>query len=264
VGGNYGIQVKSVDTSGNVGANTQWRNFTVTLPGSDTTGPTTALTAPTNGQSLPFGSVNVSGTSSDATGVASVRVSIQNTTTSQWWNGSGWAAATTFVNAALDTPGGTSTGYTYTFAPGVDGHFAVQVRGVDTLANLGNTVGPRPFTIQPVYVDTTAPTTTVTAPSNNATVVAPVVLTGSATDDVGVTVVRVTIQDTVSKLWWNGTGWGAFTFVTATLDTPGGTSTAWSYSFIPPAIGKYGFQARGLDAVGNLGVNTVWRVFTIA
>ena len=183
---------------------------------------------------------------------------------SQWWNGSGWVPATTFVNATLDTPGGTSTGYTYTFSPGVQGNYAVQVRGVDSIGNLGNTIGPRAFTIQPVFVDTTAPTTTVSAPLNNSTVAAPVVMSGSATDDVGVTVVRVSIQDTVSKLWWNGSAWGAFTFVTATLDNPGGTSTGWSYSFSPPATGKFGFQARALDAAANLGANTVWRVFTIS
>ena len=111
----------------------------------------------------------MSGTSADATAVASVRVSIQNTATSQWWNGSGWVPATTFVNATLDTPGGTETGYTYTFNPGVEGSYAVQVRGVDSLDNLGTTVGPRPFSIQPVFVDTMAPTTTVTAPLNNST-----------------------------------------------------------------------------------------------
>ena len=264
VAGNYGIQVKAVDSSGNVGANTQWRNFNISLPGSDTTGPSIALTTPTSGQSLPFGPVNVSGTSSDASGVSSIRVSIQNTTTLQWWNGSGWVAASTFVNATLDTPGGTSTGYAYTFNPGVQGSYAVQVRGVDTLANLGTTVGPRPFTILPVFVDTTAPTATVTAPLNNATVATPVILTGTAADDVGVTVVRVSIQDTVTKLWWNGSAWGAFTFVTATLDAPGSTSTGWTYSFSPPTTGKIGFQARGVDAAANLGANTVWRTFTIA
>jgi trimeric autotransporter adhesin len=263
VAGNYGIQVKSVDTSGNVGVNTAWRNFNVTIPGSDTTGPTIALTTPTSGQSLPFGSVNVSGTSSDATGVASIRVSIQNSTTLQWWNGSGWVAATTFVNASLDTPGGTSTAYSYTFSPGVEGSYAVQVRGVDTIGNLGTTIGPRPFTIRPVFVDTTAPTTTVTAPLNLSTNPAPVVMTGTATDDIGVTVVRVSIKNAANQ-WWNGSTWGAFTFVTAVLDNPGGTSTGWTYTFIPPPATGYGFQARALDAAANLGANTVWRTFAVS
>jgi DNA-binding beta-propeller fold protein YncE len=260
VAGNFGIQVKAVDSSGNVGANTAWRNFTITMPGSDTTGPTIVLTTPTSGQASPFGPVSVTGTSSDATAVASVRVSIQNTATSQWWNGSAWVAATTFVNATLDTPGGTSTGYSYTFAPSIEGNFAVQVRGVDSLGNLGTTVGPRPFSI---FVDTTAPVTTVSAPLNLSTNPAPVVMTGTASDNVGVTIVRVSIKNAGGQ-WWNGSTWGAFTFVTATLSNPGATSTSWTYSLSPPAATGYGFQARGVDAAGNLGVNTVWRTFAVS
>ena len=54
----------------------------------------------------------------------------------------------------------------------------MQVRGVDSLGNLGNTIGPRTFTILPVFVDTTAPTTTVSAPLNNCDRAAPVVMLG--------------------------------------------------------------------------------------
>ena len=78
------------------------------------------------------------------------------------------------------------------------------------------------------------------------------------------TVVRVSIKN-ASGQWWNGSNWGAFTFVTATLDNPGGTSTGWTYTFTPPAGGPgFGFQARALDAVGNLGANTIWRSFTVS
>ena len=53
--------------------------------------------------------------------------------------------------------------------------------------------------------------------------------------------------------------------MTATLDNPGGTSTGWTYSFAPPVGGPgFGFQARALDAVGNLGANTIWRAFTVS
>ena len=262
VAGNYGIQVKAVDSSGNVGANTAWRNFTITLPGSDSTGPTIAFDTPTYGQILPFGAVNVSGSSADATGVASVRVSIQNSATSQWWNGSGWVAANTFVSATLDTPGGTSTGYSYTFAPGVEGNYAVRVRAVDTLGNLGSSTGLRPFTIQPIFVDTIAPTATVTAPLNNSTHVGVVVMAGTATDDVGVTEVRVYIKNAANQ-WWNGSTWGTFTFVTATLDDPGALTTGWTYSFSPVPATGYGFQVRAMDAAANLGDKTTWRAFTI-
>jgi hypothetical protein len=260
--GNFGIQVRSVDTSGNVGANTAWRNFNVTAPGSDTTGPTIVLSTPTSGQVFPYGAVSIAGTSADDTGVATVRVSIQNSTTLLWWTGSGWQAATTFVLATLDNTGGMNAEYMYSFNPGTEGSYAVQVRGVDTIGNLGNSTALRSFTIQPIFVDTTPPTTTVSSPLNNATGPAPVMMTGTATDDVGVTIVRISIKNAAGQ-WWNGSGWGAFAFVTAVLDTPGGANTGWSYIFNPSATGSYGFQARSLDAAGNLGANTVWRTFTI-
>ncbi len=263
IAGNFGIQVKSVDTSGNVGGNTTWRNFNITAPGGDTTGPTIALITPSSGQSLPFGSVGVSGTSSDPSGVAAVRVSIQDSNSLQWWNGSGWVTGTTFVTATLDDPGGTSTGYAYTFNPAAAGSYAVQVRGVDSIGNLGTSTAPRSFTIQPPFVDTSAPVTLVSTPLNNSSGPAPITVSGTASDEVGVTVVRVSIRNAATGQWWNGSGWGAFTFVTAVLDTPGGVNTGWTYIFNPPGTGGYGFQARALDAAGNLGANTIWRVFTV-
>jgi hypothetical protein len=96
-----------------------------------------------------------------------------------------------------------------------------------------------------------------------------VALTGSAADNVGVTTVRVSIKRNdlpAGSNWWNGSGWGAFTFVTATLTNPGGANTDWSYTFNPPATGVttgYGFQVRAVDSSANLGANTLWRNFSV-
>jgi DNA-binding beta-propeller fold protein YncE len=263
--GNFGVQVRSVDTSNNVGANTAWRNFTITASGSDTTGPTTALSTPTAGQSLPFGAATLTGTAADdASGASAVRVSVQDTTTSQWWNGSGWQATTTFVLATLDLPGGASTGWSYTFNPGVAGSYAFQARALDGSNNLGTSTALRSFTIQPPYVDTTAPTTVLTTPTNNASYASPVSITGTASDDVGVTQVRIAIRNNAMPYtWWNGSGWqSAYTYVLAAMDVPGGASVSWTYAFGPPGPGNFGIQVRSIDAVGNLGANTTWRNFT--
>ena len=92
----------------------------------------------------------------------------------------------------------------------------------------------------------------------------PVTIAGSASDNVGVNVVRVAIRiNDGTNRWWNGSGWAAtFSWVPATLASPGAASTTWSYVFQPPAGGSYGLQVRSVDTSGNLGANTTWRNFT--
>ncbi len=93
---------------------------------------------------------------------------------------------------------------------------------------------------------------------------APFNIGGNVTDNnTGTTAVRITIQDTVSKLWWNGTGWGPITNVQTIVAMPGSTSTSWSYAFSPPAAGKYGYQVTAVDAAGNVSAKTAWRTVTM-
>ena len=83
---------------------------------------------------------------------------------------------------------------------------------------------------------------------------APVVISGSATDNEGVTSVRLEIYDRDTVQWWNGAGWQpGRTFVTATLDA-GTTSRTWSYDgFAPPdpQTLPYWMTVRSFDAAGN-------------
>ena len=92
-------------------------------------------------------------------------------------------------------------------------------------------------------------------------------IAGDATDDVGVAVVRVAIRNNAlpaGSNWWNGTGWGPYTYLMATLTSPGGTSTAWSYVFDAPASGSYGLQVRSVDTSNNLGSPAPWRNFMVS
>ena len=77
------------------------------------------------------------------------------------------------------------------------------------------------------------------------------------------TQVRVRIRLNPGTTWWNGTSFGAFAYVQATLDNPGGTSTGWCYTFTPPSTGNYGLQVFAVDAAGNVGANSIWRNFNI-
>ena len=88
-------------------------------------------------------------------------------------------------------------------------------------------------------------------------------MAGAATDDVGVTSVRVAIRDNATLKWWTGSGWGTFTNLAATVATPGATSTTWSYTWAPPAPGTYGMQVSAVDAAGNVSPVRPWRTFTV-
>ena len=116
--------------------------------------------------------------------------------------------------------------------------------------------------------DTTAPDTTVTTPSKDQTFSSgPVTLSGGATDNVGVTSVRIGIQDRISKQWYRSNNtWGAFQAQQATLASPGGTSTGWTYEWTPPSggSGQYALQAAAVDAAGNVDPTKPWVTFNVS
>lgn len=115
--------------------------------------------------------------------------------------------------------------------------------------------------------DTATPTGTITAPAANASVSAPVMITGTAADDRGVASVRLGIKQSATGLWWNGTAWVATASkVTATLGTPNGATTTWTYTLTGPPPGSYGFSIDITDTAGKLATTTgkpAWRNFTI-
>lgn len=242
------------------------QEFAVTDGTPDTNAPDTTITSPSDGAVLASGPIAISGSASDDRGVASVQVGIQNTATSQWWNGSSWSAPFVELNASLGMPGETTTTWSYTFSAPAGGSFAVRATATDTSASADASPATVSFSTSGT-VDTTPPNAVVSAPATNSVLpLGPIIINGSAADNVGVVAVRVSIRNNglpTGSNWWNGSGWGAFTYVTATLGSPGGPSTSWTYTFNALATGSYGFQVRSVDAVGNLGANTSWRSFSV-
>jgi hypothetical protein len=111
-----------------------------------------------------------------------------------------------------------------------------------------------------VVLDTTPPATTLAFPANGGdygatawssgcTVTG---ICGSATDSTGVQSVRVSIRQG-SGSYWNGSSFASATevFQTATLASPGATSTAWNYPLARPADGSYTVHVQATDTLGN-------------
>jgi len=105
----------------------------------------------------------------------------------------------------------------------------------------------------------------VDVPVNGAVSAAPLLLSGSVSDDTGVDRVRVLLFDRDTSMWWNGLGWQAgFTWVDATLDNPGATASGWSYLFAPPSLSSqpYWFEVRPFDVADKFG-NPISGGFTL-
>jgi hypothetical protein len=242
------VTVRAVDTSGNIDASPANRAITVAAV-VDSVKPDTVVTAPAANASV-TAPVTISGTASDDHGVAEVRVAMKNKATGQWWD----ATTSTFGayvenRATVTNAGDTNPTWELVTSP-PPAAYAVTVRAVDTSGNIDASPVNRPITVA-AQVDNTPPTLAVTAPAKNATVATPVTITGTASDDQSVSLVRWSLRDTATNLWWNAatSTWGGFVNNPATLDGSG-TSVTWSGTFTG-GPGTYWLQAQVVDGGGN-------------
>ncbi len=203
------------------------------LPSQDTTRPNGLLAFPiaTPQQTLPFAPITFSGTATDDVGVNQVRISLKRLSNNQYWSGStsgsGFSSTFRYWDTVLDTPGGTSTGWTWAWTPRastVPGDFQLLVQAIDAAGNVDNSTPNVKFTVSNLPPDTVAPDTTVSTPTEGQDLpTGQVSITGTATDNTNVASVRVGIQNSTDQ-WWNGTSFqAAATTVNANLNTPGTT-----------------------------------------
>ena len=120
------------------------------------------------------------------------------------------------------------------------------------IADSGNNVIRR---IDQSPPDTIAPTGVITSPSAAGQMYQskPIVLSGTASDNVGVVTVEVAIERIMSVFdYWNGIAWQSpLVYLPAAGVTPGLT-TNWSYSFNPPQSGgRFYVFLKLTDAAGN-------------
>jgi hypothetical protein len=139
----------------------------------DTAPPTITSTFPVAGQyynnagwTSGCSPVGICGSAADDTGVASVGVAIQQTSSGKFWNGSAFTSPTAVFNAASGT-----TTWNYAFARPIDATYTVSVRATDTL---GNTTTDANLTKTVFYIDTAPPAAPVigTKPTNPTTATA--------------------------------------------------------------------------------------------
>ena len=176
--------------------------FSVTTPkpAYESTKPTITMTTPTQGAVLgAAGQYVVRGTAADNAGVAGVFVAIQNSSTGKWWfaNEAVWVAAETWNIAGWSGANPTSVAWAFPMnglAPGTS--YLVKAKSLDLSVNYSLAIPQANISVLTEVHDTADPETVVGVPIPNQVFRSnqPVVLSGSATDDVGVAAVRVGVS----------------------------------------------------------------------
>ena len=222
--GTYAITAKATNTAGNTSAaSAPAVNFTLDLSGAN---PTVLSAAPsfTNAATIPF-----SATFGEATyGFTSADLVVTNGTVE---------------NFPANADGQSS--FTFDVRPTGDGPVAVTVRENSTTDAAGN-----PSLVSNTFArnsDKTPPAVALTSPTTRA-------VAGTAGDGTGagVTGVQVSIFDSASQMYWNGSAFAATTetfFAATSLDN----FATWSYAFAGPA-GTYQARAKATDLATNEGV----------
>ena len=111
------------------------------------------------------------------------------------------------------------------------------------------------FSVPVATGDTTAPTVSLGSPSANQTLpAAPVTISGSATDDVGIASVFFAVKDNATNTWWDAKDeiWGPKTWNYAAVVSPDVTSVAYAGTFTGERYGgSYMAQTEAMDTSGN-------------
>ncbi|WP_214103546.1 Ig-like domain-containing protein [Acrocarpospora catenulata] len=253
--GDYGVTVFAKDADGSI--TSAWRSFTV-----DNVPPHADFNQPSiNDEVFGVRPLTFSGWATDDRKIGEVGFAVSDRVTGQWYRPDGTFGDYHRYPTQLTATGEKTANWQFTWTPPRAGQFSLQVVVLD---KAGNPDAAIPF--RRINVDNTPPRTVIAAPA--ATDVStplntPVTLSGSATDDYGVSGLWLAVQDQTTRSWLRPDGtWGAFTRVELPVDRPGSPTTSWSYTFQPPALGAFVVQIAAIDRVGLVDQDKPWRVVT--
>ena len=206
--GTYAISCKAYDAAGNVGTS---GNVSTTVV-NDTIAPAVSLTAPVNNATV-SGTVTITANASDNVGVVKVEF---------------------YQDGALLSAGNvTPYSYTWNTSTVANGSHTLSTKAYDATGNVGQSANVT-VTVNNSVSDTTAPTVSLAAPANNATVVGIVAVSINASDNVGVSKVEFYVNGALQA-----------------TDTVAPYSFSWNTTALANA--SYTLSAKAYDAAGNVG-----------
>jgi PKD repeat protein len=202
----------------------------------------------------PGSPVTFSGTATDDEGLQQVLITLENQSTGEELAADGtWGVD---VNGGLHriSPldiAGTSYNWSYTTPFDLtSGTYSFTVRATDDLGLTTPSTYRGSLTINVQVPGDAFPNVTISPTGTvNGVQVLHLDLAGSATDDIGVSAVRVTVDENDSDRYLqpNGTLSANRAYLDATLASPGATSTTWSLSVDLPVEGNYSVTAYAWD-----------------
>lgn len=216
----------------------------------DSTPPTVAISTPANSSTV--GNIDrISGTASDTGGstLKTVTVSIRRSSDGAYWDGNKWSST---VRQLLTTLSGGSWSRTSLNPPKSalsEGTLIITALATDGAGNTA-TATSRPF------VDASAPTVSISTPSNNVKFSATGFrrAAGKAFDGGSDANVFLYLQRAKDSKYWTGSTWGSTTQLGVQISASGEWSrTGWPASL---AAGSYTLTAVATDSVGNTSIAT--------
>ncbi len=249
----------AVDTTGQADLRSAVRDWLIT---STAVAPSVTMTQPVE-MTPPFavptlnvepgGRMTFAGTASDDEGLKDVEISLRNSSTGENLGNDGtWGTQVSAGNFRVSPVNisGSTFNWTYTtpfnLTPGT---YSFTVRATDDIGLTTSSTNQGRLSINAQFAGDLAPNATIsfTAPTDESLTVN---LSGTATDDIGVEFVRVSLQDrdTGRYLQANGSMAAAIAYREATLTAPNTTSTAWTLPAITlPTGGDWRFAALAFD-----------------
>jgi hypothetical protein len=196
-----------------------------------------------------------SSNSGPTTGITGVSVAIENTTTGKWLVGTSFTGGSqSFVAASGTTSWSLSLLAKYLVSG--DAYSAVA-KASDSVGNTGlSSVVTFTYNSSPPTVSIAYPVTGTTYGLTTWTGT----ITGTAASNAGagttITGVSVAIENTTTKLWWNGT---SFSATSQTFVAVSGSTTSWSLALATKYLASsdnYTVIAEATDSLGNIGTSS--------
>ncbi len=249
--GDYMLYVKTFDVAG--ADETVKQQVPVFMNDSTDSPPALSWTYPLSGQQDFTGNtVTVTGTATDPDGVAAVALSFRNVTFAGFVTADGSLGDFTSYAAVLANPGAVTTTWSYTIAL-PNGDYNAMAVPADTKGAADPRGVSRSFTMAPTNAP---PTATISSPTTGTTAPASFTVTGTASDNTGVSRVLVRVAD---KRFGRGPQiagtFGPASWRPATLTAPGSASTSWSIDVAGLPYGTYVIQAYAEDSAGVITPN---------
>ena len=207
----------------------------------------------------------VTGTATASTAVNRVELTVRDVGSGRYLADdlTTWQAATNTILTTLASPGASSTNWSLPLT--ITGNRSMELRAVAFSSTGSSDPSPAIKRFETFGLSDQPPNTNVSGPSGGVIASTTFTITGTATDDVGVRSMRLTLEDASTGRYLQddgsvGIAYNSFGF---DPDVVGATSTTWSFPVTVPYEGRWTVRARATDTRGQSDLDTADRTWLV-